>query len=255
MMYLLVYDGTFEGYLTCIFEIYKNRWRTVRFIRSQEHYEFLFHEKKPIQTDSTKSDRVWSGLIKKGSAAIAFKIYKVFLSEAPHVEVILQDYIQYLFKRGPIIDKDYGHSAVVSVAKTVKSVNREKHRMEAFVRFRLTKDNIYFASIVPDFNVIPLIIKHFKNRYSDQKWIIYDLKRKYGIYYDLEKVEHIYLDLPKSFDPVKTQGDFFDSSELKFQELWRDYFKSTNIESRRNDKLHVQHVPKRYWKYLSEKTQ
>jgi hypothetical protein len=27
----------------------------------------------------------------------------------------------------------------------------------------------------------------------------------------------------------------------------------TNIKERKNDKLHVQHVPKRYWKYLTEK--
>ena len=45
----------------------------------------------------------------------------------------------------------------------------------------------------------------------------------------------------------------FDEDELVFQTLWRDYFKSTNIKSRKNMRLHIQHVPKRYWKYLSEK--
>ncbi|MGK4566274.1 DUF4130 domain-containing protein [Flavobacterium sp. 3HN19-14] len=35
--------------------------------------------------------------------------------------------------------------------------------------------------------------------------------------------------------------------------LWNDYFKSTNIPARKNMKLHLQHVPKRYWKYLTEK--
>ena len=33
-----------------------------------------------------------------------------------------------------------------------------------------------------------------------------------------------------------------------------EYFKSTNIKSRKNMKLHLQHVPKRYWKYLTEKS-
>ncbi|RZL34744.1 MAG: DUF4130 domain-containing protein, partial [Pedobacter sp.] len=41
--------------------------------------------------------------------------------------------------------------------------------------------------------------------------------------------------------------------EELYTHLWKDYFKSTNIESRKNTKLHVQHVPKRYWKYLTEK--
>jgi probable DNA metabolism protein len=125
--------------------------------------------------------------------------------------------------------------------------------MEAFVRFRLTKDGLYFASIEPDFDVLPLISKHFNSRYADQKWVIYDLKRNYGLYYDLEKVDIINISLPEDFDATKTSQDFFAAEELEFQTLWQDYFESTNIPSRKNMKLHIRHVPKRYWKYLSEK--
>ncbi|HMX40265.1 MAG TPA: DUF4130 domain-containing protein, partial [Saprospiraceae bacterium] len=41
--------------------------------------------------------------------------------------------------------------------------------------------------------------------------------------------------------------------EGSYQRLWRTYFSSTNIRERRNMKLHLQNVPSRYWKYLSEK--
>ena len=44
-----------------------------------------------------------------------------------------------------------------------------------------------------------------------------------------------------------------DAQEALYDQLWKDYFKSTNIVERRNIKLHLQHVPKRYWKYLTEK--
>ena len=125
--------------------------------------------------------------------------------------------------------------------------------MEAFVRFRLTKDDIYFASIEPDFNVLPLIEKHFKRRYADQKWVIYDIKRGYGLFYDLETVELINMDFPENFNFTKTDDAFFATQEFEFQKLWQDYFKATNIASRKNMKLHIRHVPKRYWKYLSEK--
>ncbi|WP_322790524.1 TIGR03915 family putative DNA repair protein [Tenacibaculum tangerinum] len=151
------------------------------------------------------------------------------------------------------IEKDYSNDTVLKIAKLRKSVGREKHRMEAFVRFKLTKDNIYFANIEPDFNVLPLIAKHFKSRYADQKWLIYDIKRKYGLFYNLDSVEIIELEFDKSFDFSKTSDKIFTVEELEFQQLWKDYFKSTNIASRKNTKLHTQHVPKRYWKYLSEK--
>lgn len=99
----------------------------------------------------------------------------------------------------------------------------------------------------PDHNVLPLIAKHFKARYADQRWLIYDGRRKYGIYYDLEKVEEVKLDF------ADLQNDFalneiFDEDESLYQQLWKQYFKSVNIAARKNTKLHVQHMPKRYWK-------
>ncbi|MEP0710571.1 MAG: TIGR03915 family putative DNA repair protein, partial [Algoriphagus sp.] len=178
-----------------------------------------------------------------------------FLSEGPAIENLLLRYIQYAFRSQIPIDSDFGNADVLKVTQIAKSVGREKHRMEAFVRFRLTKDALYFATISPDFNVVPLISKHFEKRYADQKWMIYDLKRHYGIYYDLEKVDIIQLELPENFNATQTSAEFFADEELDFQTLWQDYFKSTSIPSRKNMKLHIRHVPKRYWKYLSEKTE
>lgn len=100
---------------------------------------------------------------------------------------------------------------------------------------------------------MPLITKHFKRRYADQKWIIYDLKLGYGLYYDLDKVDIIDISLPEDFDASKTSADFFADEELEFQTLWQDYFESTNIQSCKNMKKHMRYVPKRYWKYLNEK--
>lgn len=56
----------------------------------------------------------------------------------------------------PIKIKQGGFERVLKVAQTAKKVGRKKHRMEAFVRFQLTKDNIYFVNIEPNFNVLPL---------------------------------------------------------------------------------------------------
>ena len=58
--------------------------------------------------------------------------------------------------------------------------------MEAL--FGLRKPKMSFLSLVrPDFNVLPLIQPHFKRRYQDQRWLIYDEQRKFGLYYDLRK--------------------------------------------------------------------
>ena len=75
---------------------------------------------------------------------------------------------------------DFGNPTVLKIAQAAKMVGREKHRMEAFVRFHRIDQEIYYANVEPDFNVLPLISNHFQKRYADQKWVIYDLNRNYG---------------------------------------------------------------------------
>lgn len=251
--HILIYDGTFDGFLTCVFYVYEQKIAVVEIQKEHEAQPSLFGSVQTITSSSEMADRVWKGIKAKTSATGSLRIYYAFLSEAPHIENLLLGYIQTGFKSKVFIDTNFSDDTVLKTAQIAKSVGREKHRMEAFVRFKLTKDGIYFANIEPDFDVLPLISKHFERRYADQKWIIYDLKRRYGLFYDLEKVEIIQLALPDNFDASGTSAEFFAVEELEFQTLWQDYFESTNIKSRKNIQLHVRHVPKRYWKYLSEK--
>ncbi len=127
------------------------------------------------------------------------------------------------------------------------------NRMKAFIRFSKSADDLYSAVIEPDFNVLPLIISFFKKRFADQRWLIYDVKRRYGYLYDLRDIQEVTLS-----DASNSNGDLaiqieLDQQETHYQQLWKAYFKATNIVARKNIKLHVQHVPKRYWKYLVEK--
>ena len=40
----------------------------------------------------------------------------------------------------------------------------------------------------------------------------------------------------------------------QYDQLWKDYFHSVNIQARQNMKLHIQYVSKRYWRYMNEKS-
>ena len=181
-------------------------------------------------------------------------LYHAFLSEIEYSDQLILEFCIAIFQ-GKAIEFDVAHLITSQLLKIKKKVSRERHRMTAFVRFRLTKDQIYFASIEPDFNVLPLLSSHFKKRYADQEWLIYDVKRHYGIYYNLKEVSVVDFEFHNQLDIFKTSTDFFALEEIEFQTLWQSYFKSVSIASRKNLKLHTQHVPKRYWKYLSEKQQ
>ncbi|UJH67442.1 TIGR03915 family putative DNA repair protein [Allomuricauda sp. SCSIO 65647] len=248
----LIYDGSFNGFLTAVFIAFDERINVADIQKNDKGQNVLFSETETIFTNVEKAKRVWNGIRNKNYNAIT-NIYFAFLSEEDGVELLLYTYIQKLMATHKGRSVDYSDGVTLRISQLSRSVGREKHRMEAFVRFQLTKDNIYFANIEPDFDVLPLISKHFRNRYADQQWLIYDVKRRYGIYYDLQGVEIVSLDLNEIHFNRNRKSKVFAEGEYDYQELWNNYFKSTHIKSRINRKLHRQHVPKRYWKYLSEK--
>lgn len=249
---LYVYDGSLEGLLTAVFEWFERKPGAAQIITHERYQPDAFSQSFEVLTDRLKADRVWKGLAKRLDRDWMRKVYCTFLSEVPEMQQELFLFISYIFQHPAGAEKNYGNTQVLNVAQTARKVEREKHRMEAFIRFQQTADGIFYCGIDPDFNVIPLIINHFKNRYADQKWIIYDLKRHYGIFYDLHTVEEIELDVDlQQLKQAKQQ--VLDQKEQLYADLWKNYFKSTNIVARKNTKLHVQHVPKRYWKYLTEK--
>lgn len=253
MRKILKYDGTFEGLLSSVFYVYEHKLNFISIEKIKSSEPSFFDNSVEIISENNKAKRVWKGLSKKISIQGKMKLYKAFLSEVPNIENTIFYYISRALTSSINIEKDYTDPQILHLEKTVKKVNREKHRMDAFVRFRLTQDGIYFATVEPDFDVLPLNADHFKRRYADQRWLIYDLKRRYGIYYNLENVETVSLEIRENINSQSQASSYFTVEEVQFQQLWSSYFKSSNIASRKNLELHIKHIPKRYWKYLSEK--
>lgn len=284
-----IFDGSFAGLLCCIFRAYafKERQRLkggqLRIYCEKDFQPELFAqrlgawgldkqglneqglddqgrlaEEISIVTDEANAKRVWTALCQKTSGNFSRQFYFSYLSEQAATFQHLFELACYVFDHQDMVHANYGHPAVLAVTQMAKSVSREKHRMEAFVRFKKTSEGIYFAVISPDFNVLPLIAPHFKRRYADQHWLIYDEKRQYGLFYDLKQLNEVRLSSEANKSMIEqarltVSSITLDAQEALYDQLWKDYFKSTNIVERKNLKLHIQQVPRRYWKYLSEK--
>jgi probable DNA metabolism protein len=247
-MVTLAYDGTFEGWLTAVFEIYEYKFTDVDF-SAEGVSSNMFSMDREVITDHHKAERVKQGLNQRLSAQGYQQLYQAFYSGEEKMDRQMWLFAQYVFTSKINIEGDQRNPIVWSIYKAAQKVRRESHRMKAFVRFQLTKDQLYYAMVEPDCDVLTLIAKHFANRYADQRWLIYDAKRKYGIYYDLEKVSVVEMTFHNSTPGVEV----WDEKELFFQKLWQRYFGSVNIKARKNMKLHLQHMPKRYWRHLTEK--
>jgi probable DNA metabolism protein len=253
-MKTIVYNGSFEGFLCAVFDVYEYKFTDVNIVPVHKHQPSLFAEPHIAHFDLRHSDRVWTGLQKKLTTSAQDQVYRTFLSELDGIENTLLQYIQYVFASDNFMEEDYSHAAVLTVFQTAKKVWREKHRMEAFVRFQRTADDLYYAIVDPDFNVLPLIAAHFQTRYADQRWMIYDARRRYGMYYDLNAVNTVQIQFAEAAGNGNDVSPVYDETEAIYQQLWKQYFKSVNIAARKNTKLHIQHMPRRYWKYLPEKS-
>ena len=253
-MVILQYDKTFDGFLSLIFEAFKNKISPARIEDFGFQEPMLWAEKISISTRSENANRVWNALKNKLTERGYNAVYRIQLSGMPDAEMVLFRFLQKVFASPVNIEENYADADVLMIKKMDKQVCQEAQRMSQFIRFQKTADGIYYASVDPQFNVIPLIIKHFETRYADQQWIIYDSKRCYGFYYNLEETVLIKLTSDK-VNPLngKVNNDILAEEELHFQQMWKQYFKSTCIEERKNQRLQMQHMPKRYWKYLTEK--
>ncbi|WP_066834205.1 TIGR03915 family putative DNA repair protein [Rufibacter ruber] len=254
-MHFYTYDGSFEGLLTVVFEAYERKEWPDQIGKAGEAPAGIFATHHFIPTQEAKAKRVWQGLAKKLSQAALENVYKTYLWEQPGCEMLLFRFVRLVFASPQSgIEENFAEPVVQKIAAIGKQMFREKHRMEAFIRFQRTQDGLFVAPINPDFNVLPLIVGHFEKRYADQPWLIYDGRRAYGAYYDLEQVQLVSIEeLPKSLKKGQLPTDLLTEVEPLYQQLWQVYFDHVNIPERKNRKLHLRHMPKRYWKYLTEK--
>ncbi len=259
---ILIYEPTFEGWLTAVYYVYEHKLQhdtSLQLIAEDRYTPSLISTATPVINNDEQAKRVLTKLNKLLGRSGMRQILWGYLSEKEHIGTTLFRIVKYAidYPKRRVLE-DLGHLDVLELAQTVKSVHREKHRMEAFVRFEHTTDDIYFARIEPDFNVLPLIGEHFRQRYQDQHWAIYDLARGYGIYYDKSQ------STPTRPAKLQTITDLNDAvlrhpasihspDEQRYQRFWQGYFTNVNIKERKNTRLHRQHMPQRYWKYLSEK--
>ena len=244
------YDGSFDGLLSVIFETYRLRQEAEDIVEESVLQPGLFGQPLAVPTAVNHAKRVRQGLTKRNGKDVVRILYHCFLSEQPNIEMLIYRFVRLSISSPENILENFREPDVLKIHRIERQIHREEHRMHAFVRFQETQDGLFVALVNPDFNILPLLSPHFKDRYPAFKWLIYDTKRRYGLYHEHHKARFVTLD---DQHHRYLSEEILTSAETDYQALWKTYFKSVDIPERRNMKLHLQHVPKRYWKYLVEK--
>lgn len=253
-MIVFTYDNTFDGLLSCLFFAYEQKKFPDLILSESDQRPLFVDEQYHVVTEKEKSDRVWKALQKKLSKFAQNMMLSVWLSELPGTTMLLFRYIRKNIDHPKGIEMNFGDDDVLRVKDIAQKVGDDARKLIQFIRFQETADGIWFAPVSPRYDVLSLIVPHFKSRYAGQPWIIYDTGRNNGLYYDTRTVQQITFS-QKDLAELKSGrlGDEkLSDEEAFFQQLWKEYFQSITIKERINLKLQRQHMPKRYWKYLSE---
>ena len=240
-----VFDGTFEGLLTAIYEAYYQSEKPDLIVSDKNYQDSLLVKNVLIDTDSAKSDKVYESIIKKISYEALKKVFGVFLSELPESGTLIYKYLRLGWKIGGKVNNYLSEDAVLAMENIYKKVSFERHRLLGLIRFKKVKGDIYYAQIEPDYNIVSLLASHFVRRFNDQNFIIHDVKRNSAVIYN--KSEWIVSDF------TVDQAIALDNEEKIMQDLWKEFFNAIAIKNRINPRLQRQFMPKRYWKYLIEK--
>ncbi|MCR4434297.1 MAG: TIGR03915 family putative DNA repair protein [Clostridiales bacterium] len=240
-----LYDGSFEGLLTAVFEAYYRHEVPERILSRKYYQESLLDQVLYIRTDPSKAYRVYRSIKEKISPLCYKNVYYTFLSEHEDAATWIYNYLRLGWSMGKEVDSCLADEQVLKVHSIVRKVVGERHRMLGFIRFKLLADNIYYAGFEPDYNIVGLLAPHFSARLPDQNWILHDVKRSLAVLYNKKRW---------TLTPFSHTG-FISASDCApdFQELWKQYFKRIAIPNRRNPKLQKRNMPVRYWKYLTEK--
>ena len=246
-MLSISYDSTFNGFLSVVFEIYRQHLDVgeIHPDRSDSPCN-LFMQPFRIETSEDSAQRLKRAISNQASPDILSTLDAAFRSEEDGIEMKILAYLRKMFRGvDPTYAKNPTSDEMLPIFMTARSVRREVGGMLGMVRFSRMPDGTYFSEIEPKYDILELLIGHFKGRFANERWVIYDSKRGFGVYYDGKNPVEMSI-------PNIRQVSAMNSSD-NFVQLWQDYYKSIAIKERENPKLMKQCLPVRYWKHLPER--
>jgi len=291
-MIVYTFDRTLDGLLSAVFDAYFRRQQPEMLAGEGDALPLFCDEIYRVETTDEKARRVWQGLEKrlksealkliavswmseeKDLSTPLFRyIYKVFQDNQPNTkahQLTLSNPSKKSSQSQPMSGSNVGggynfaDADVLHVTNTARRVMHEQLRMKQFVRFQKAKDGTYLGVVSPDHNVLPLVIDHFQDRFRDQPWLLYDAKRHYGYYFEPSSEASVKnapvritfedeASVPFSLENGRLADEFLSENDKLFQDLWRTYFKAICIRERLNPRKQLNDMPRRYWKYMTEK--
>ena len=236
-----LYDGSFEGFLCCIFESFAKH-EVLTAIYSDEDSQPVLFVTRTVATDPGHAGRVYRGVVKRSPYA-AQLLRRGFLTCMENREMQLYLLSVRLFREGPGFLRILSDETLYPVLKAVRHLEGEAHLLRGFVRFS-ELGGVLGSEIEPKNRVLPLLRSHFCARYQNETFFIYDRTHREVLLYSggkavITPLEHFQMSPP-------------DETEAAYRLLWKRFYDTIAIRERTNPKCRRTQMPKRYWNTMTE---
>ena len=237
--YIYSYDGSFDGLLCCLFTMY-----TLKEIPAAVEKSYGgFLPVRNVGTDEEKAKRVHKGIYKAAGERALYYGETAYLSEREGVEKNILLYFVLCLEKGSVADRLVGEPCVAAVHDASRYTANERHRIIQFLRFS-DSGGVLTSVITPKANVLPLLAGHFIARFPRERFLIYDAAR--GMALVCEKGKKGIVALEEYEQPAP------DETEQRYRDLFCTFYETIAIKERRNERLRMQHMPKRFWVNMTE---
>lgn len=235
------YDGTFYGFLTCVFDAYLYKEPPIAFRTSQDAPTLW--EERQIDTDPEKAVRVMKGLASKIAPRAQVLLRRGFLCAQPEKELMLYRFIRFGLEHGPRSLQAMADPNVAPLLTAVHHLEHEAHLYTGFIRFS-QQNGVLVSEIEPKNQVLPLIRSHFCGRLNTECFVIHDRTHGEALFHKpgrwaILPVEDLQMAAP-------------DEAELYIRDLWRTFYNTIAIEGRINPTLQRTHLPLRFRPMMTE---
>lgn len=236
------YDGTYQGFLCCVAECFKDKRLPAAIELFDEAQATLFGVRE-IEADMALAQRVEAS-IRKISREAHELVRDAFLSCEKEKEMKLIRFLLLGYKYGAKVTRLTTHEAVDPVIKMAQNVGKEAHYHVEFLRFS-DYGEFLAGEITPKNTVLPIMVSHFCDRFSGENFMIYDKTHHMGFVHQRDGRNEFFhadrLELPSP-----------EEREKGFRELWKLFYNTIAVEGRINLRQRMTMMPKRYWKNMTE---
>ena len=237
-----VYDGSFAGFLTCVFDSYAGREEPMSFSTPEDGRLTLWPERR-IETDQAKARRVYQSLDKKLGAEGKRLVVQGFLTCLEEKELHLWRFLRLGYQLGPGFTRGLADERVAAVWKAVGHLTGEAHLLKGFTRFS-EQEGVLVGEIAPKNRVLPLLRPHFCARYPEESFVLYDRTHREALFYRPRRWTIVPLEAFRAAAPGREERDF--------RRLWRRFYDTIAIEGRENPRCRMTQMPKRFWGTMTE---